>query len=285
MTNQSQRLFCQADLNYVDQSFAEPVIVNVAIRDGRQTFAGSWQDCGFELLPHKSQVQHWQEQEIMEIHYAEIAVLARQLTGCDHALVGSHIIRNPQQASLHPDLAPIRSVHSDFAASYGDLIRSRYLMDDAQTLSSLRQAGISGEDVGRARRLLIFNFGGTWVPRKWIYPWHFAMRERSRRQTLGRHWSKTMPVAVLTLKLWGSPRRGSKTSINGMAFRICIAMRWWPFVPMTATASVPTNPTGRHTQPLLTPRSTSVSQGAHPSSCGRPACLCRRVSICSLCGL
>ena len=158
MTNQSQRLFCQADLNYVDQSFAEPVIVNVAIRDGRQTFAGSWQDCGFELLHHKSQVQHWLEQEIMEIHYAEIAVLARQLTGCDHALVGSHIIRNPQQASLHPDLAPIRSVHSDFAASYGDLIRSRYLMDDAQTLSSLRQAGISGGAVGRARRLLILQF-------------------------------------------------------------------------------------------------------------------------------
>lgn len=158
MTMQQQPLFCRADLNYVDLSFAEPVIVNVAIRDGRQTIAGSWQDCGFELLAHKSQVQHWQDQEVTEIHYAEIAALARQLTGCDHALVGSHIIRNPQQASLHPDLAPIRSVHSDFAASYGDLIRAHYLMDDAQTLSSLRQAGISGEDVGRARRLLILQF-------------------------------------------------------------------------------------------------------------------------------
>ena len=42
MTTQQQPLFCRADLNYVDLSFAEPVIVNVAIRDGRQIIAGSW---------------------------------------------------------------------------------------------------------------------------------------------------------------------------------------------------------------------------------------------------
>jgi hypothetical protein len=36
-----------------------------------------------------------------------------------------HIIRSSQQAALHPDVAPISSVHSDFAASYGDLVRSQ----------------------------------------------------------------------------------------------------------------------------------------------------------------
>ena len=174
MANQQQLLFCQADLNYVDVSFAEPIVVNVSIRDGRLAFPGRWQDCGFELLDHASQVKDWQDEEIAKLHYAEIAALARQLSGCDHALVGSHIIRSPQQAALHPDLAPISSVHSDFAASYGDLIRLRYQSNDGQTLASLREAGITADDVSSARRLLILQFWRNLGPEKMDLPLAFC---------------------------------------------------------------------------------------------------------------
>lgn len=174
MSAQQASLWCYADMNYVDTSFAEPIVVKVPIQDGRQSSPGIWQDCGFELLQHKSQVKDWHDAEIAQVHYAEISALARQLTGCDHALVSSHIMRNPQQASLHPDLAPICSVHSDFAASYGDLIRARYQGGDAQMLGSLDEAGITGVEVMQARRLLILQFWRNLGPVKMDLPLAFC---------------------------------------------------------------------------------------------------------------
>ena len=48
------------------------------------------------------------------------------MTGCDHALVSSHIKRGPEQAARHEDLAPISFVHSDFAPGYDDLVKRMY---------------------------------------------------------------------------------------------------------------------------------------------------------------
>lgn len=174
MANQQQPLFCRADLNYVDLSFAEPIVVNVPIRNGRLSSPGRWQDCGFELMDHSSQVARWQDEDIAETHYAEIAALARRLSGCDHALVSSHIIRSPQQAALHPDLAPISSVHSDFAASYGDLVRSQYQSSDQQVIARLLQAGITADDVSSAKRLLILQFWRNLGPEKMDLPLAFC---------------------------------------------------------------------------------------------------------------
>ena len=52
--------------------------------------------------------------------------LATSMTGSDVALVANHIKRGPEHAARHQDLAPILSVHSDFAAGYDDLVRSSY---------------------------------------------------------------------------------------------------------------------------------------------------------------
>ena len=56
----------------------------------------------------------------------EMEQLATSMTGCDHALVSSHIKRGPDQAARHEDLAPISFVHSDFAPGYDDMIKRMY---------------------------------------------------------------------------------------------------------------------------------------------------------------
>lgn len=151
-------IFCRAGLSYGGASFATPVVVDVEIRDARQSAPGRWQDCGFELMAHPSRVVNWEDEDIEAIHYAEIELLARQLTGCDHALVSSHIQRNPAQASRHSDLAPIQAVHSDFAASYGDLLRSRYQRGDPAMQACLQRAGLDQDAVANAQRLVILQF-------------------------------------------------------------------------------------------------------------------------------
>ena len=92
--------------------------------DGRTADLPGWEECGFELLGHASRVSCWDDDdEIAAVHHLEIEDLARDLTGCDHAMVSSHIKRNPERASRHPDLGPIRFVHSDFASGHLDLVR------------------------------------------------------------------------------------------------------------------------------------------------------------------
>ena len=82
-------------------------------------------------------------------------VSARALTGSDYALVRSHILRNPQQARVHDDLAPIRFVHSDFAPSYGGLMREFYAGDSEEARESLAMEGVTAVEVANAKRLVI----------------------------------------------------------------------------------------------------------------------------------
>ena len=64
-------------------------------------------------------------------------------SSCDHALVGSHIKRNPDQAKLHEDLGPITFVHSDFAESYGDMMREFYAGSDIRIFSELKDGTVA----------------------------------------------------------------------------------------------------------------------------------------------
>jgi hypothetical protein len=110
-------------------------------------------------MNHQSAVADWRDEKaIVETHYDEIRDLAKQLTGCDYALVGSHIKRGPEQVKLHADLGPISFVHSDFAASYGDLMRQYYSVDTAEALLSLQKSGATVDDVKQSRRLMILQF-------------------------------------------------------------------------------------------------------------------------------
>jgi hypothetical protein len=167
--------YCRASMNYASASGGEPAPTEVVIYDGRRAPLPGWETCGFELMPHSSSVDDWDNDDVIRAeHYAEMAALAQRLTGCDHALVASHIKRNPEQAAQHGDLAPITFVHSDFALSYGDRIRSVYQNPKPDSKAALARAGISSAAFERARRILILQFWRNVGPAKMDLPLAFC---------------------------------------------------------------------------------------------------------------
>jgi hypothetical protein len=86
--------------------------------------------------------------------------------------VASHIKRNPEEAKKHSDLSPIRFVHSDFADSYGDLLREMYRSGDRP--EALEREGISPDAVADARRLMILQFWRNIGPAKMDMPLAFC---------------------------------------------------------------------------------------------------------------
>jgi hypothetical protein len=120
-------------------------------------------------------VTDWEDDaKIAAVHYEEMAALARSLTGCDHALIGRHIRRNPEQAAQHGDLGPINFVHSDFAESYGELMRNHYGGPRPEAIQALERAGIGHGTVRAARRLLILQFWRNTGPGKMDLPLAFC---------------------------------------------------------------------------------------------------------------
>jgi hypothetical protein len=171
-TSRVAKEFCRTALAYVPRDGAGSA-PETPILDGRTAELPGWQACGFELLHHASAVRDWaDDDEIARVHYAEICELAKQQTGCDHALVASHIKRNPEEAKKHSDLSPIRFVHSDFADSYGDLLREMYRKGDRA--ESLERDGLSPKDVAGARRLMILQFWRNIGPAKMDMPLAFC---------------------------------------------------------------------------------------------------------------
>lgn len=167
-TGQVARQFCRATLTYGPGGATE-----VPIYDGRTAGLPGWEECGFELLKHGSEVIAWSDdEEVARVHYPEIAELVRKLTGCDHALLASHIRRSPEEARRHSDLSPIPLVHSDFADSYGDLLRNLYRSGDRAD-AAVRE-GISPDVVADARRLMILQFWRNLGPPKMDLPLAFC---------------------------------------------------------------------------------------------------------------
>jgi hypothetical protein len=161
---------CRASLNYVGGGPAD-----LPIRDGRRADLPGWEACGFELVPHASTVRSWDDDDELErVHYGEMAALARSMTGCDHALVSGHIKRNPDEAARHRDLAPITLVHSDFADSYGELIRNRYRVAAPETERALQSAGLAADEAASARRVVILQFWRNLGPAKMDLPLAFC---------------------------------------------------------------------------------------------------------------
>mgnify|MGYP001627438901 CR=1 FL=1 len=164
--------FCRAAFNYVGWA-GEPVPVSLEleVRDGRQADLPGWQTCGFELVDHSPAVQRWDdEDEVASVHRAEIEALARAMTGADHALVSGHITRSPQDAARHQDLSPITFVHSDFALSYLDLIRSSYEHPTEGAAAALARNGLTSQDVQDAQRIVILQFWRNLGPAKMDLP-------------------------------------------------------------------------------------------------------------------
>ena len=155
----SETLYCEADFNYVNELGTEATAIKKAVRNARDYDLPGWQECGFELMDMPSKVADWHDDEaIADIHYEEIRQLAMKLTGCDFALVGSHIKRGPEQVKQHSDLGPIAFVHSDFADSYGDRMKQHYSADNDDAKLSLERAGATLDDVRNCSRLMIIQF-------------------------------------------------------------------------------------------------------------------------------
>ncbi|MEE4283254.1 MAG: CmcJ/NvfI family oxidoreductase [Pseudomonadales bacterium] len=165
--------YCQATMNYLGG--LQTVPVEVSIKNGRRAHHLSWQENGFELINSTSDVQNWSnDAEVARVYYDEMSNLARALTGCDHALVAGHISRNPEQADLHEDYAPIAFVHSDFTDNYDDLLIQRYRQNSAEADAALSSSGITVEDMARAKRLLILQFWRNVGPEQMDYPLAFC---------------------------------------------------------------------------------------------------------------
>lgn len=170
-------VFCRATLNFAARSGEfEARPEEVDILDGRRIDLPGWDECGFELVAHTSAVSSWgDDDELAAVHHREMEDLARQLTGCDVALVSNHIKRGPEHAQRHQDLAPIAFVHSDFAIGYDDLVRRSYdLPDRPGSARSLERNGVTPDDVTRASRLVILQFWRNLDPPKMDFPLGFC---------------------------------------------------------------------------------------------------------------
>ena len=154
--------------------------------------------------------------------------LARSMTGCDHALVSSHIKRGPDQAARHEDLAPISFVHSDFAPGYDELIKRAY-SDGGGTGSRavLERNGLTAADVQRARRMVILQFWRNIGPAKMDFPIAFC-DARSISFDDGRAFlvSTTTPAVASTSRRWRSWRRASPPRSTGTRSPSCDRTRW-----------------------------------------------------------
>ncbi len=167
---------CRATLNFAARSgelAARPVEVDVL--DGRRADLPGWSECGFELVPHATAASSWDDDELAGVHHGEMEELAREMTGCDVALVSNHIKRGPEHAARHEDLGPISFVHSDFAAGYDDLVRGSFMTDDRDgPRRALERNEVTPQRVADASRLVILQFWRNTGPPKMDFPMAFC---------------------------------------------------------------------------------------------------------------
>ena len=146
--------FCRATLNYAAREGSSPLgpAVEVEIRDARAADLPGWSECGFQLVRHASAVRDWtDDDDIAAVHYPEVEAIARDLTGCDFALVSDHVKRNAERNRRDREQTPVGLVHSDFAADYADVVRGAYHGVRGRGAATLARSGLSADDVERAR--------------------------------------------------------------------------------------------------------------------------------------
>ena len=176
-------VFCRTVLNYVGGGpSAGPRANQVEIADGRRASLPGWEESGFELMSHASEVEDWtDEADIASIHYPEIEELARKATGADVALVSSHIRRSPEEARRHHQLSPIILVHSDFAAGHESIIRQGY-RDGEEVTPALSRNGITAAEAAGASRILVLQFWRNLGQPKMDFPLAFCDARTVRPQ-------------------------------------------------------------------------------------------------------
>ncbi|QGG96653.1 CmcJ/NvfI family oxidoreductase [Actinomarinicola tropica] len=165
-------IFCRATLNYATGSGPTPIEVDIA--DGRSAGLPGWEECGFELVEHRSSVTDWRDDEqVAAVHHAEFEELARSMTGADVALVHSHIRRSPDTVRQHGDLSPITFVHSDFASGQ-EIVRNAYLLERPGSEVALERNGVTRDDVRDAARVVTLQLWRNVGPAKMDHPLAFC---------------------------------------------------------------------------------------------------------------
>lgn len=133
--------------------------VEVEVRDGRLAELPGWRDCGFELVDHPTTVGDWgNDDEISEVHYAEVEALARELTGADAALVSDHVKRTADPVRRPREQTPVRLVHSDFSDDYADVVRYAYRDVKGRGAATLARSGLTSQQIEAAPRILMMQF-------------------------------------------------------------------------------------------------------------------------------
>lgn len=148
-------VYCETTLNYADGEGARPV--PVAIRNGRDHLAAlPFEDSGFTLLDHASAVSDWRDfHQVLDVHCAEAAELARWFTDCDQAVAYEPLIRSPEAARSIEDYAPIEFVHSDYTDDFAAMVRDPERAYGGFLLPLLTQHGLSHASLAQARRLAV----------------------------------------------------------------------------------------------------------------------------------
>jgi hypothetical protein len=172
------KTFCRTTLNYAPRGGlgSGPLqAVEVDIRDGRETDLPGWRECGFELVEHTAAVGDWtDDDEIAGVHYPEAEVLARQLTGADHALVSDHVKRTADQVRREREQTPVHLVHSDFAEGYEDVVRENYRNVRGRGAATLARSGLSADDIATAPRVVMLQLWRNLGVPKMDYPVAFC---------------------------------------------------------------------------------------------------------------
>ena len=155
--------FCRTTLAYASRTgpLLDPRAggVEVVVRNGRRADLPGWQECGFELVDHASQVQDWtDDEEIAGVHYAEVEALARDLTGADAALVSDHVKRTAEPVRRPREQTPVRLVHSDFSDDYADVVRYAYRDVKGRGAATLARSGLTTEQIEAASRIVMMQF-------------------------------------------------------------------------------------------------------------------------------
>jgi hypothetical protein len=165
---------CRTIMNYAAQDGGLRE-VEVDIRDGRAARLPGWRECGFEIVRHTSSVATWtDDDEIASVHYPEVESVARTLTGCEFALVSDHVRRTAEQAKGERDQAPVRLVHSDFAAGYDEIVRTAYRDVRGRGAATLARNGLSADRIEAARRVIMMQFWRNVGPAKMDSPVAFC---------------------------------------------------------------------------------------------------------------
>src|SRR4051812_29642258 len=165
--------FCRATINYVSGASPEmrPLPVEVDINDGRSAAPGRWDECGFELVPHRSAVRDWtDDDEIAAVHYPEAEEVARRLTGSDYALVSDHVKRRAGDARNQREQTPVGLVHSDFAAGYDDIVRMAYRDVRGRGAATLARSGLTPAEIEQAPRIVMLQLWRNLGPSKMDLP-------------------------------------------------------------------------------------------------------------------